>query len=99
MFLKNLGRSIRLSLPRKLVCDLVHFAHKIPSVPVQKEVKLHEVEEARAKLAARPSWAAIFTKAYARVAAEMPELRRAYLYFPWARLYEHPINVASVAVE
>ena len=28
-----------------------------------------------------------------------PELRRTYITFPWAHLYEHPVNVASVAVE
>ena len=37
----------------------------------------------------RPSWCAIFTKAYAVVAARYPELRRAYLKFPFPRLYEH----------
>ena len=29
----------------------------------------------------------------------MPELRRAYLSFPRPRLYEHPISIASVAIE
>jgi hypothetical protein len=33
------------------------------------------------------------------VAARFPELRRAYLDFPTPRLYEHPYNVASLAVE
>jgi hypothetical protein len=44
-------------------------------------------------------WCTLFTKAYAMVSAEFPQLRRAYLPFPWARLYEHPDNIASVAVE
>jgi hypothetical protein len=47
----------------------------------------------------RPSWGAIFVKAIALVAASRPELRRAYLKFPWPHLYEHPGNVASIAVE
>src|SRR5262249_19617375 len=38
-------------------------------------------------------------KAYAQVACQMPELRRAFLPFPYARLYEHPCSIASVAVE
>ena len=33
------------------------------------------------------------------MATAFPELRRAYMKFPWARLYEHPVNIASVAVE
>jgi hypothetical protein len=93
------GRSIPLSLPRRLVCDLVHFAHQVPTVPVQRTIRIPEVHALRSELAGRPSWCALFTKAYAQVAAEFAELRRAYLPFPWARLYEHPNNIASVAVE
>jgi hypothetical protein len=33
------------------------------------------------------------------VSAARPQLRRAYLSFPWPHLYEHPVSVASVAVE
>jgi hypothetical protein len=93
------GRSLSLSLPRKLVCDLLHFAHKVPTVPVQRVFNVAAVEAARSRLPARPSWCVLFVKAYAQVAAEMPVLRRSYLSFPWARLYEHDANVASVAIE
>jgi hypothetical protein len=41
----------------------------------------------------------LFLKAYARVAAQVPELRRAYVSLPWPCLYEYPTSVASVAVE
>jgi hypothetical protein len=57
------------------------------------------LERLRDQVEPRPSWCAIFTKAYGQVAAEFPELRRAYLSFPWARLYEHSENIASVAIE
>jgi hypothetical protein len=93
------GRNIPLSLPRRLICDYLHFAKKIPSVPVQRRMNLHELVTARAELSVRPSWCAIFTKAYAMVARERAPLRRAYLSFPRPHLYEHPINVISVAVE
>ena len=39
--------------------------------------------------AIRPSWCAIFTKAYAIVAARRAQRRRAYLSFPRPHLYEH----------
>src|SRR5262249_51407022 len=65
----------------------------------QRMMKLAAVAAARREAAPRPSWCALFTKAYALIAAQMPELRRAYLAFPRAHLYEHPINVASIAVE
>src|SRR5262245_57602228 len=93
------GRNLPLSLPRRFVCDILHFAQKVPTVPVQRTMNIAAVVAARQSAVPRPSWAAIFTKAYAFVAAARPELRRAYMSLPRPRLYEHPINVASIAVE
>jgi pyruvate/2-oxoglutarate dehydrogenase complex dihydrolipoamide acyltransferase (E2) component len=93
------GRSIRLSLPRRLVNDLIHFGHKIPTIPVQKAMNVAALDAIRRDLDPRPSWVAIFAKAFAQVSRETPEFRRAYLSFPWARLYEHDENIASIAVE
>jgi hypothetical protein len=60
---------------------------------------LADLVAARRDTAARVGWCAIFTKAYGLVAAARPELRRCYVPFPWPRLYEHPLTVASVALE
>ncbi len=91
------GRRLPLSPARRLVGDLLAFAQKVPTVPVQRRMRLAAVAAARAATTPRPSWCAIFTKAYALVAAERPELRRAYLGFPRPHLYEHPSSVASIA--
>src|SRR5262249_15352913 len=48
---------------------------------------------------ARPPWSAIFAKAFALLAEEVPEFRRAYCRFPWPHLYEYPCSVVSLAVE
>lgn len=93
------GVSIPLSLPRSLICDYLHFARQVPSVPVQRRMRLGELVAARAAVNSPPSWCALFTKAYGFVAASTPPLRRAYMAFPRPHLYEHPINVASIAVE
>lgn len=94
------GRMIPLSPPRRFIGDLMHFAAGVPTVPVQRRMHLAEVVAARAAITSdRPSWPAIFVKAYARVAAEVPALRRAYVKLPWPHLYEYPASVASVAVE
>ena len=93
------GRNVFVSLPRRFIIDLVHFARKVPSVPVQRRMNLVAVVAAREVASPRPSWAAIFTKAYSFVAAARPELRRAYLPYPWPHFYEHPLSVASIAVE
>lgn len=93
------GRSIRLSLPRRFVGDLVHFAHQVPTIPVQRHFNVAELDRLRSLAQPRVSWVALFTKAYAQVAAEVADLRRCYLSWPYARLYEHDENIASVGVE
>src|SRR6478609_4903023 len=93
------GRAIGLSAPRRFLVDLLRLAARIPSVPVQRHMHLAEVVRARAAAAPRPGWPAVFLKAYARVAAEVPELRRAYVCLPWPHLYEYPTSAAAVAVE
>jgi hypothetical protein len=60
------------------------------------------VVEARSRLARtpeQPGWCAIFTKAFGLMASRFPQVRRAYLPFPFAHLYEHPFSIASIAVE
>ncbi len=93
------GRSIALSKPRRLVIDLLHFARKVPSRPVQKRMQLAALVAARKACRERPQWSAIFIKAYAIVAQEMPVLRRAYVKVPWSHLYEYPSVSASLMIE
>ncbi|MCI0464773.1 MAG: 2-oxo acid dehydrogenase subunit E2 [Gemmataceae bacterium] len=93
------GRNLPLSPPRRFISDLLHFTVRVPTVPVERRMDVEAVALARAEALHRPSWCTVFTKAYALVAAARPELRRAYLPFPWARLYEHPHSVASIAIE
>ncbi len=94
-----IGRSIALGPLRCFVCDLLEAAKRIPTVPVQRRMNLHPVRSARALCDNRPAWAVLFMKGFALVAREVPELRRAYVTLPWARLYEYPVSVASIAVE
>ena len=93
------GRAIRLSKPRRMVIDLLYFAKALPTIPVQRRMDLASVVAARTACRNRPQWTAIFAKAYALVAREFPELRRAYVKFPWPHLYEYPLSVASIVVE
>jgi hypothetical protein len=94
-----IGRKLPLSLPRRYVCDLLHFGRNVPSVPVQRRLRLAQVATARQVARPQPSWSALFTRAYALVSAANPQLRRAYVGFPRPHLYEHPENVATLAVE
>ncbi len=97
--LTSTGRSLPLSLPRRLACDLVQLARRVPALMVQRCLHLGPLVAAHRAADAAPEWSVLLLKAYAHVAARTPVLRQAYLSFPWPRLYEHPENVASVAVE
>lgn len=93
------GRRLKLSPPRRLVCDLMAFASTVPTVTVERRMNLAPLIRARRSAASRPGWCALFTKAYAAVSARRPELRRSYLPVPWPHLFEHAGNIASVAIE
>jgi hypothetical protein len=71
----------------------------MPHVALQRTMSLKPAVEARNAGATRPPWSAIFAKAYALAAAEMPALRRAYLRYPWPHFYEYPACVASLTVD
>ena len=92
------GRALKLSMPRRLVGDLMRFSIGVPRVTVQRQMNLGPLvaPEWRSR---RPSWTAIFLKGYALLARETPELRRAYVKLPWPQLYEYPVSVASIAHE
>lgn len=93
------GRAVKLSQSRRLVGDLMRFSIGIPRVTVQRRMDLGSLLKARTAQKKKPSWTAIFVKGYALLAAETPELRRAYVKLPWPQLYEYPASVASIAHE
>jgi hypothetical protein len=93
------GRAIRLSVPRRMIIDLLYFARGIPTIPVQKRMSLAALIAARRMCSQRPRWISLFTKGYALVAQEFPELRRAYVKLPWPQLYEYPTSRANIMIE
>lgn len=93
------GRHVPLSLPRRWIVDLLHASRHVPLVVIERRMDLSRPAAARSRLREAPGWCALFTSAFARVAASRPQFRQCYLPNPWPRLYEHPFTVASVAVE
>jgi hypothetical protein len=93
------GHRIKLSIQRRMVIDLLYFARAAPTVPVQKDMSVGELVAARAACRNRPRWTAIFVKAFALVAEEIPELRRAYVKIPRPHLYEYPTSKATIMIE
>lgn len=93
------GHAIPISVPKRLIIDLLYFARDVPSIPVQKQMCLASLIEARRACSKKPRWTVILAKAYALVAEEFPELRRAYVKLPFPQLYEYPASVANIVIE
>lgn len=91
------GRTRPLTVPRTFLVDFMHFAKKMPLVGISRRMDLGPV--VAAKRPGTASWVLLFAKAFARVAADRPELRRAYMPWPWAHLFECDDSVANVALE
>jgi hypothetical protein len=95
---KPCGKTVRISPFRRIVIDLMTFSLRVPTVTVDRRMNLSRLVAARQVCAPRPTWTALFTKAYALVAAREPRLRRCYMGFPWPRFYENPKNIATLNI-
>lgn len=91
-------RYIPLSWPRRLIGDLMHFARKVPSIPVERPMDLAALAKARAAATPAPGWTTLFVKAYGLLAREFADLRTSFIAYPWDHLVLHERSVASVAV-
>jgi hypothetical protein len=93
------GTVRKISMPRRLVADLMHASIRVPFVSLSRPLNVRQLIEARGALAARPpGWAAIFVKAFSLVAKDEPVLRTLYAKWPWPSFYELPRSVAMVAI-
>src|ERR1700726_3557616 len=92
------GTVRNISMPRRLVADLMHASVRVPFVSLSRPLKVRQLLEARALAAEPPGWAVIFVKAFALVAKDEPVLRTLYAKWPWPSFYELPRSVAMVAI-
>src|SRR3982074_2085198 len=99
----NLSRTMRgtvrkISMPRRLVADLMHASIRVPFVSLSRSIDVRQILEARALAAQPPGGAAIFVKAFSLVAKDEPVLRTLYAKWPWPSFYELPRSIAMVAI-
>jgi hypothetical protein len=92
------GKSIAISPFRGLVTDLLYFAGGVPAATIDRRMNLAPLVAARQACFPRPTWTSLLVKAYSIVSAAQPALRRSFMKFPWARIYEHPKNIATINV-
>ncbi|MFO0804617.1 MAG: hypothetical protein U0791_16025 [Gemmataceae bacterium] len=93
------GRTLRLSLARRLVMDWMSFSRRTAVIALERRIHIPEVAQARLAADPKPGWYSLFLKAFGIAGTAMPELRRSLLTVPYSRLYEHPESTALIAVE
>jgi hypothetical protein len=96
---KMTGHFVGISTPRRMIGDFLQASRHIPTIVIHRRMNLAALVEARESSLPRPSWCAIFTKAFASVTAEHAELRRVYVSLPWPRFYEWDANHFSIVIE
>jgi hypothetical protein len=92
------GTVRKISLPRRVVIDLMRASAGVPFVAVRRTLNIERLAAARQALEKRPAWATIFAKGFAILAQDRPVLRTSYLKWPWPRFYEVPLTVAMIVV-
>jgi hypothetical protein len=92
------GTVRKISIPRRLVADLMHASIRVPFVSLSRPLNIRPLLEARALAPAPTGWAAIFVKAFSLVARDEPVLRTLYARWPWPSFYELPRSIAMVAI-
>jgi hypothetical protein len=89
----------RITRSRQLVIDLLYFSQSVPLVAVERPMFLRELATARRDHPDRPSWTALFAKAFSLVAADCAVLRQVYFRLPVPHLYEYEESAVSIACE
>jgi hypothetical protein len=92
-------RSFSLPPHRQWVDDILYFGLQTYTHGAGVTINVAAAAAARRLRQPPVSWGAIWIKAIAIAAVSCPELRTAYLPYPWPRLYVHPYAVAMIAVE
>ncbi|MFT4120352.1 acyltransferase [Bradyrhizobium sp.] len=92
------GQPKKISLPRRLIFDLMRASMGVPFVSLSRPLHIKPLLEARSEALTPAGWAAMFVKAFAIVAKDEPVLRTVYAKWPWPTLYELPKSVALVAI-
>ncbi|MDB5621109.1 acyltransferase [Tardiphaga sp.] len=92
------GSIHKVSVPRRLIIDLMHASMDVPFVALRRRLHVTALAGARAGCTLRPGWAAIFTKAFCLVARDEPILRTMYVKGWWPHFYELPQSTGMVAI-
>src|SRR5260370_36050703 len=93
------GIWLSLSPARRMAQEMLRHARRVPSAPMARTFDISARATARQQADSAPSWTAVFIRAYGLVCQEFAELRRAFIPWPTAHLYEHPRRSCALVVE
>lgn len=85
--------------PRRLVCDIIDMARRMPLAPLERTIDVSEVQHWRRQIRPRPAWPVIMMRAYALAAVDNPLMRRVYVPLPWQRYYEHHESTCLLTIQ
>lgn len=91
-------KRLRLTCNRSLVLDVVALCDRSAYFPLERSFDLGQIAALRKAASIRISWSAILLKAYAIVSAVTPQLRQAYIRWPWPHVCEYPSTIGMLAV-
>jgi hypothetical protein len=91
-------KRLRLTSNRSLVLDVLALCDRSAYFPLERSFDLSQIAALRKAATQRISWSLLFLKAYAVVSAVTPQLRQAYVRWPWPHLCEYPNSVGMLAV-
>jgi hypothetical protein len=97
--MRLMPRSSPVPLHRRWIADIIHVGRKAHTVGADLVVNVAAAAAARTARQPPVSWVSIWVRAVGLVARNRPELRTAYLPFPWPRMYVHPSMAVTVMIE
>ena len=95
------GKSVPLSLGRKLLIEHCHFSNATQKGVIKCRIKITPLLNALEIAAAagkKPRLPLVFIKAFALASQGIPELRRSYVKLPWPQFYELNYSVAIMPI-
>ena len=93
-----MGRRLSFSNGRRLVDDVIRVSNRMPMAAFSSEWDVAQIAKLRRMAKPKISWNVLMMKAHAIVCTENAMLRRNYVRFPYAHLYEHHQNVCMMTI-
>ena len=93
-----MGKRLSFSNGRRLVDDVIRVSNKMPMAAFSSEWDVTQIAKLRRLAKPKISWNVLMMKAHAIVCQQNEILRRTFVKFPYAHLYEHHQSVCMMTI-